>query len=375
MKRILFITDIGSSWGGSEELWSKVALRLKNKGFKVMASLPWFGSEHQKVVALKNMGIEVYYRKNSYRDYIRKAARVKPNMFFKNVKSTIENQITKLKPDFVVFSQSHIFGSSEAMQYAAKKNIPYCSVTQLNSELSWPNDVNYKSFRKAFENAEMNYFVSQGNLDLLQTQLAFKLNKAKIIHNPFNFDMIPKLSWPSTETINFAFVGRLDFIHKGVDILLGSFSNKVWRDRDFNLNIYGSGNLDLAKELALHLKVPKINFIGHVDNIIDIWKENHALVLPSRYEGMPLSMIEAMYCKRVVVATDVAGHKEIISDGVTGFLAKAATIELFSEKLEEAWMQKDKWESIGINAEKNINDLFSDDPVSVLENDLIKIIS
>ncbi len=52
----------------------------------------------------------------------------------------------------------------------------------------------------------------------------------------------------------------------------------------------------------------------------DIWAANHLLVMPSRFEELPLAMVEAMLCARPVVATDVAGHKEIIEEGVTGFL-------------------------------------------------------
>jgi glycosyltransferase involved in cell wall biosynthesis len=44
----------------------------------------------------------------------------------------------------------------------------------------------------------------------------------------------------------------------------------------------------------------------------EIWARNHVLVMLSRLEGLPLTMVEAMLCRRPVVATDVAGHSEII---------------------------------------------------------------
>jgi glycosyl transferase family 1 len=49
---------------------------------------------------------------------------------------------------------------------------------------------------------------------------------------------------------------------------------------------------------------------------------NHVHAMPSRIEGLPLVLIEAMLCGRPVVATDVAGA-EVIEDEVTGFLAGA----------------------------------------------------
>lgn len=56
--------------------------------------------------------------------------------------------------------------------------------------------------------------------------------------------------------------------------------------------------------------------------------------MPSRFEGLPLAMVEAMLCARPVVATDVAGHAEIIEDGVTGFLADAPTAGSMAAALE-----------------------------------------
>ena len=71
-----------------------------------------------------------------------------------------------------------------------------------------------------------------------------------------------------------------------------------------------------------------------------IWAENQALVMPSRFEGLPLAMVEAMLCGRPIVATDIAGHSEIIDDGITGFLARAPTVPALLEALEKLWQRR-----------------------------------
>jgi glycosyltransferase involved in cell wall biosynthesis len=243
------------------------------------------------------------------------------------------------------------------MLYAHKKGVKYLVVTQLNSELSAANDSNYKLIRKAFECAQKTFFVSKGNLELLETQLAFRLPNAQVIFNPFNMESVKQIPWVNKDVLNLAYVGRLDFTHKGIDILFKAFASDNWKNRNFILNIYGSGNIELAKDLVSHLGLKdKVVFHGHVNTIQDIWKENHLLTLASRYEGMPLVLIEAMFCQRTAIVTDVAGHAELIEDGVNGFVVPAAQHKLFALKLEEVWQQKDLLEGLGIKAFQTINE-------------------
>jgi Glycosyl transferases group 1 len=56
--------------------------------------------------------------------------------------------------------------------------------------------------------------------------------------------------------------------------------------------------------------------------------------MPSRYEGLPIVIVEAMLCERTVVATNVAGHSEVIEDGISGFLAHAPTVASVAKALE-----------------------------------------
>ncbi|MBV8361748.1 MAG: glycosyltransferase [Deltaproteobacteria bacterium] len=57
-------------------------------------------------------------------------------------------------------------------------------------------------------------------------------------------------------------------------------------------------------------------------------------------DDLPLAMVEAILCRRPMVATDVAGHAEIIQDGVTGFLADAPTTASIATALERFWARR-----------------------------------
>ena len=83
---------------------------------------------------------------------------------------------------------------------------------------------------------------------------------------------------------------------------------------------------DSLERLAEHLRLGDRVIFGGETSVTDIWASNQVLALASRYEGLPLVIVEAMLCGRPVVATNVAGHSEVIEDGRVGFLADAPTV-------------------------------------------------
>jgi len=64
----------------------------------------------------------------------------------------------------------------------------------------------------------------------------------------------------------------------------------------------------------------RIQLMGRRDDIADIMSRSDVLVLPSRSEGLPLALLEAMACGLPVIATDVGGISEVITSGENGIL-------------------------------------------------------
>ena len=85
-------------------------------------------------------------------------------------------------------------------------------------------------------------------------------------------------------------------------------------------------------------------------SVSDIWKHHHLLVWLSHSEGTPLSLLEASYCKRPSVVTDVGGNSEVVLEGITGFVAPAATVNSLDMTLEKAWQNQHLWEQMGIES-------------------------
>ena len=190
------------------------------------------------------------------------------------------------------------------------------------------------------------FFVSKANALLAEKQIGDRLYNVEIVRNPFNIDINSSPSWPALgndDQLRLACVGRLDPRSKGQDILLEALGSPKWISRPWRLTLYGNGPMKhIIERLVQRYGLEgRVTLAGYVSRIEDIWTENHVLVMPSRFEGLPLAMVEAMLCGRPIVATNVAGHSEIVEDGVTGFLADAPTVMGMMEALERLWDRRD----------------------------------
>jgi len=94
------------------------------------------------------------------------------------------------------------------------------------------------------------------------------------------------------------------------------------RDLDWSIDFIGDGpTLESTKSLVDNLGLSeRVSFLGERDDVSERLSRADALVLVSRWEGLPLTILEAMRTGLPVVASDVGGVSEAVSNGVTGYL-------------------------------------------------------
>ncbi len=116
-------------------------------------------------------------------------------------------------------------------------------------------------------------------------------------------------------------VGHLT-VAKGVFYLLKAFKLVLEDFPNACLLVVGDGSQEKKlKKLTLALNITSsVKFLGFREDAIDIMNIMDVFVLPSLWEGLPLTILEAQALGKPVVATRVSGSKEIIKDGETGFL-------------------------------------------------------
>ncbi len=91
--------------------------------------------------------------------------------------------------------------------------------------------------------------------------------------------------------------------------------------RPLEVTLYGSdsGSGRVIREtIATYGLERQVTLGGFVSDVESVWAQHHGLVLPSRYEGNPLALIEALLCGRMAIATDVGRAAELVEEGAGG---------------------------------------------------------
>jgi glycosyltransferase involved in cell wall biosynthesis len=271
-------------------------------------------------------------------------------------------QARKWKADLVVLSQASCWGAYSEMLALADAGIPYVCISQLNTPFSWPGDGLFGAVGAAFSKARAAVFVSQGNLDLFQSQAAVELGNAHVIYNPPSFDVSEPCGPPPVGPFRLLNVARIDPGHKGQDLLIDVLNLPKWREREVQLSVAGGGNRKWLEQLVKSKGLGNVTLLGHVGDLRSVWQGATFGVFPSRYEGMPLAMIEGMALGRAIVATDVAGHGEWIEHGINGFLAAGCTASCLDAALELAWQQRGDAAKLGEAARQTFERIMHRDP-------------
>lgn len=365
--RIAFIST-NPAWGGSEELWSRTALELAREGLSVGASI-CYPPTHRRILQLAESQADIQVRQLQHSVLRRAWWKV-----FANGKSPAEVGLTKFldarSPDLVVVSNGAAFQATELLELCLAKKLPFVTICQNNTETFWPDDDLASRHRLILTAASRCYFVSKANQRLCEKQIGCELPNAEIVHNPFNVDINASLRWPELNdagALKLACVAALLPDRKGQDILLEALAAPGWSDRNWRLSLYGEGDKRNVIERMVQrfgLK-DRVQFAGYTPSVEKIWAENHVLVLPSRYEGMPLALVEAMLCSRPAVVTNVGGNAEIIDDGVTGFVADGPTTPSLQAALEGLWSRRTDLEQIGRAAGKSVRERIPADPIRI----------
>jgi glycosyltransferase involved in cell wall biosynthesis len=376
--KFLFISSNGTPWGGSEELWAAAAIAVAGQGHQVTVLKPNVNLAHPRVERLRELGARV-------RDLSRMA--FVPRRLYQFAVSTshaiavahrvasVARALALSKYDLVVISQGGNLDGVQIANVCRRMKRPYVLISQKAGDMYWPADARRERMRAVYSEALECYFVSEHNRRLTEEQIGVHLPNAAVVRNPFLVPWARRTDWPDqTNGLRLACVGRFYPAEKGQDLLIRVLARDKWRERPLSVTLFGKGsNQTGLEQMAAFHGVTSISFGGFTANVAEIWNDHHGLILPSRCEGLPLVLVEAMLCGRVPIVTDVAGNGEVMRDNVTGFLAAAPTEDSLDEALERAWQRRADLQAIGNAAADAIRTLVPPDPGQVLGDRLIKV--
>mgnify|MGYP004639898511 FL=1 len=201
------------------------------------------------------------------------------------------------------------------------------------------------------------FWVSQSSFDGYAFHKLFA-RKSSVLYNVIDTDEIyTKLSQDSnTYDYDLIYVGRLTY-QKNPQRLLRLCARLKQDKPDLKVAIVGTGELEeelkaLCKELNLE---DTVHFLGFQPNPIKMVAGSKAMILTSRWEGTPMCALEAMALGTPVVSTPSDGMKDLLTDGVSGYLTESD--EQMAIDLLKIFTQPEHRQLLAENARKKFDSL------------------
>jgi len=107
-----------------------------------------------------------------------------------------------------------------------------------------------------------------------------------------------------------------------------------------------------------------VEWLGARDDIPAVWAGAHIAAFPSFYrEGVPLALLEAAACARPIVCTDIPGCREVVADGVNGFLVRENDVLALAQAIETLARDKPLRERMGQAGRQRVEQSFTKEVV------------
>lgn len=308
MKNIIFIISSIQNFGGSERVATSLANGLCDE-FNV-SILSRGNSNTTNAYQLNQSVNDIKFTGNNL-------------SFIKSVKSYINDK----KPDIVVI-------------HTMSKLTPLLLLSGISAKSLWSLEHTSFEFHSLIFKVlrKLTYKKLDKILVLTQSQkiIYHKLNpnlNVTVIPNPSPFS-ISNNDYNLDSRIIVS-VGSLEH-HKGFDLLIDSWAKIHAKYPNWSLHIYGEGSERSKLEHKIkELGISNIKLKGQTTEICNIYDKSSFYVMSSRYEGLPMVLIEAQARGLPLISFECqSGPAEVIKDGINGILVPSNEINRLADAIE-----------------------------------------
>ena len=251
--------------------------------------------------------------------------------------SVYKKVIRKVSPDIVLTYT--IKPNIYAGMACASLGVPYvANITGLGTAVEYGGlmqKITVPLYRFGLRRAQKVFFQNQDNLEFMQKHRVISGAYDLIPGSGVNLSRYPLLEYPQGNTVDFVFIARI-MKEKGIDQYLEAA--KVIKERHPETVFHICGSCDKAYRQTLDElnREGKIVYHGRISDVVGMHKASACTIHPTYYpEGMSNVLLESCACGRPVIATNRPGCREIVEDGVTGFLVEEKNAQDLIEKIEQ----------------------------------------
>jgi glycosyltransferase involved in cell wall biosynthesis len=197
----------------------------------------------------------------------------------------------------------------------------------------------------------------------------------RIIPNGVDLERFRPPAQRPPEPFHFLFVGRLNE-QKNVGLLLEAVAELARSvNRPFRVSIVGDGPLrgalrERATLLELDGLVDWVSWLPR-EEMPAVYGSAHCMVNPSRYEGMPNVVLEAMACGVPVIVSNVSGNRDVVENGKNGLIVADDSREELVDAMTRALREQPYLESLGARARILVAERYSWDVATLQYADLL----
>jgi len=203
--------------------------------------------------------------------------------------------------------------------------------------------------------------VSKKDLDIIKKRFNIRHNHKYYIPNGVNTEIFNKKKENGKMFVTF--IGRLSYI-KGFDIYMNVIKELYKNNKDLNFLIIGKGPLKkLIKPAQKNLPILHSDYYPH-EKMVDIYNHSKVVLITSRFEGVPTTMLESLACETPVIASNVGGIPEVITNDENGLLIENFNTKSAITKIIDVLHDQDKSRTFGRNGRNLVLKDFSWDVIT-----------
>lgn len=269
--------------------------------------------------------------------------------------------LKEVKPD-IVFTYTikpNVYGGMACSWL----KIPYVeNITGLGTAVENPGimqKITLTLYRMGLKNAQKVFFQNTANKDFMLKKSVYHGKWELLPGSGVNLKQYSPMEYPDKDTVDFVFVGRT-MKEKGIENYLEAAEYIRKRYPETRFHICGEPEEDYTAKLSQLNNQGIIVFHGNVRDMKSIYRDISCTVHPSYYpEGLSNVLLESCASARPIITTDRAGCREVVEDGINGYICEQNNSEDLIKQIEKflqlSWTER---KNMGLAGRKKVEKEF-----------------
>lgn len=319
------ILMLGNSAGGTYNFRKELLQELIKRNHEVFLSVP----NDDYVERNEALGCKVIITEFNRRGMNPKQEQILYKKYCKIIK--------EVKPDKILTYtiKPNIYGGIAAKKFGIPQ---IANITGLGTALENPGrKQRFLSwlYRRALNDSQIVFFQNRENQEFF-IRHNISLNRCEILPGSgVNINQFAVTEYPSDDTVRFLFISRI-MKEKGIDYFLECAETIKKKYPNTEFHICGYCENEYEGKLDAFVQKGLVKYHGSIDNVCGFLSSIHCVVHPTYYpEGMSNVLLESCACGRPIITTDRSGCREVVEDGVNGYMVRCQNQEDLNEAIEK----------------------------------------